>query len=108
LNKGETMKSAAALIALAFVIGQGCLVTPKDAQGPASVVYNVNVTQTIADGKPVSASTTIMRDDDTAYETTGGINLFIGSYERDKAVKTQDDNSQAKNATANDTLKVTP
>ena len=79
----------------------GCIITPNDAAGPGSVTQSIKITQKIA-GQPLGATTQVT----DKGETTGGIVINFISYERDKVTETADDNSQAKNAVANDTLKV--
>ena len=96
------MNTKTLIAALLMVLCTGCLTTERFSRGPGSVTYDIRIDQRI-DGLPVNASAKVQ----DKYTTSGGINITIVSYERDKTIETADDNSAAKNATSATTPSVT-
>ena len=92
------------VIAALGLVCTGCLQTMGLTRGPGSVTYDIRVDQHV-DGLPVNATAEVH----DKYKTSGGVNITIVSYERDKKIETADDNSASKNATSSTTptVKVT-
>lgn len=99
------------LIAIAIAcFCTGCLQTMGITRGPGSTTYEIEVKQYIK-GQPMDADTKTTKSTDGEQTASGGGNIVINIVPvGDSVVETADDNSAAKEASAETTptVKVTP